>query len=181
MAYLVEQHTQIQISHVRKFLKLGHGFEAKFSKSGIIEQTLNAHWKNDYLIFEWLRKGKKVTQKTRLSKTETHFGNGRLWWQCPNCSNSCGALFDFGGVWACRKCGGLKYKTASKSKSERDLAYFERFKEKYLRESNHVGIDYLYSFHRPKWMKKDKWEALIVEHNERVERLFRQMSSKLNR
>lgn len=180
MTYLVEQHTQIQINQVRKFLKIGHGFKFTTSRNGTIEQTLNAFWKNDHLIFEWFKDGKILTQKTYLAKSKTNFGSERLWWKCPNCARSCGALFDYGGAWCCRDCGNLKYKTASGSKSEREIAYFNRFRERYLSESNHVGIDYLMSHQRPKWMRKVKWEVLRAEHNNHVEQFFRKISTKFD-
>lgn len=158
MAYIVEQHSQIQINQIRKYLKTGRGFRSTFSRGTRVEQTLNAFWEKDYLIFEWFKDGKILTQKTHLTRSKTNFGGERLWWICPKCSRNCGALFDFGGVWWCRTCGGLKYQTASGSKSDRVWPAIDKLAKNCQYRQGALRVEKLEDFNRPKWMRKEKWE-----------------------
>ncbi|WP_421855809.1 hypothetical protein [Marinomonas sp.] len=168
MAYIIEKHNQIKINQIRKFLRRGNGFSTTFSRNGNIEQRLNAYWKNDHLIFEWFKEGKKLTQETYLAKSKTNFGSDRLWWKCPKCSRKCGALFDYGGVWWCRVCGNLKYQTESSNKNERVWPKVDRLLDKCQYREYLTRIDTLEDCNKPKWMRWKTWEPLKKRHNQLI-------------
>lgn len=171
MAYLVENHYQTTINSIRNFLVSGHGFETTFSRHGEVKQILNVFYSDEErLTFEWYRNGEFLSQYVSLVRTHTNFNGYRLWYVCPNCGRRCGSLFDFGGAWWCRKCGDLKYSSASGSKSERPWLKIHKTLSKVRYGEYMTDLDFLCDGNKPKWMRWKTWEVIKNKHNDSLNR-----------
>jgi len=171
MTYIVEEHNQISINSIRN--RLSDGWKTTFRRRGEVVQVLNALPRANGLYFEWRRHnhGNVLQQHVELISTQTNFGGSRVWFVCPLCKRRCGSLFDYGRSWLCRKCGNLKYRTASCSKSERIYERVSFLKSKANLDEYRGGLDYLFEFDRPKRMRFKTWSKICTEHNELIDEI----------
>ena len=171
MAYLVENHRQININEVRQ--RLTDGWLTTYKRNHLIVQKLNVLPLAQGLLFNWRRnnEGQILSQSVRLAYSKTNFNGKRAWFVCPKCGRRCSSLFDFGGAWLCLKCGDLKYSTASLSKSERIGLRIDYLKNKAKAPDWHSRLDLLDDYLKPKWMRWHTWTTIKDEHNSLVDNL----------
>lgn len=64
-------------------------------------------------------RGGKPAEVLRLERTSCHYGRERPWFLCPACSQRCALVYDVAGIFACRRCNGLKHQTTQESRGNR--------------------------------------------------------------
>jgi ribosomal protein L37AE/L43A len=174
MPHLVEQHTQLSINTLRSTLYKINSLI--FTRNGEIYQDLETRPCGNDLIICWTSRTNKARQYqiVGIRETKTNFEGKRKWFVCPNCNRNCASLFDYGSTWWCRKCGNLKYTTASRSKKDRPFSRIETLKRK-VEIDYHTPLEILEDWEKPPRMRWKTWLAVKDEHNQLVSDLARQI------
>ena len=92
--------------------------------------TQRRHWKYQYRWRdEWVRfegdsaeltfdtRSGQVVQVVALTGSPCHFHGERTWFECPKCSRRAGVLFLRGGLFLCRRCQKIRYRSQSFSRT----------------------------------------------------------------
>lgn len=130
------------------------------SKTDTIKLYVIFHLSDNYLELN--------NHRIKLNTTPCYYGGSRWWYLCPKCGRRCAVLY-FNGVWQCRKCLNLVYRSSQVTKS--DYWYYYQRAEKIARslDSDYYadGFDYLMTSSRnlfpdkPKYMKQITYKRLF--------------------
>ena len=83
-----------------------------------------------------------------------HYGGYRYWFQCPQCQGRCAVLYRYSGLWQCRRCVGLRYKTQHVSRLDRLYRRIHR-----LRDQLQAG----WNLTEPIWQKPKRMHLRTFE------------------
>ena len=63
-------------------------------------------------------------QEIFFARTPCNFGGRRLWFLCPECRRRCAIVYRSGGIFSCRLCQGLTYRSQQESWPARIMRNF---------------------------------------------------------
>ena len=84
----------------------------------------------DGVTLRYVYRGDKVSQTVRVEWTKCHYGGGRAWWRCPNCSRRVAVLYAPGKFFACRHCYGLCYDSQREARDARGMRAARKIRER---------------------------------------------------
>jgi len=104
-------------------LQAGRSFSWSWSRNGVKQATVNARVEPDSVILDYRQRNhggewQDMNYPVRLTWTPCHYGGQRAWWLCPavGCGRRVAVLYG-GGVFACRHCHQLSYKSQNDTPS----------------------------------------------------------------
>ena len=122
--------TDMRALDVRKMqrdglLQPGRSFSWSWSRNGVTNATVNVRPEFDRVILDYRQRDhggewRDMNYPVRLTWTACHYGGQRAWWLCPavGCGRRVAVLFG-GGVFACRHCHQLTYRSQNETPEDR--------------------------------------------------------------
>ena len=152
----------------------------KWSSGRTASISIDAHETHVILSFRISSRGEAGSDKTQrvgLDFTACNFGGQRPWFRCPSCSRRVSVLYFRQGVFVCRPCSGLRYRSQSEGPRDRMLRAANKKRDR-------LGADYGVDkpVNKPKWVHWATFfrlhdqianletSALILAHEELVRR-----------
>ena len=96
----------------------GQAFSWEWSRNGNTIGTINMQTDTDSVRLNYRQRAhggewKDMAYPVRLAYTPCHMGGHRVWWQCPaaGCSRRVAVLYGGTGIFACRHCYRLAYRS----------------------------------------------------------------------
>ena len=123
------EYLQVDVRHWQRdgLLREGVRFNLEWTDSCVVTKTLSVSVRLDSLIFEgrfvesgyWLGADYVVP----LARTSCHYGGRRTWFCCPepSCRRRVAVLYGHRGIFVCRRCYQLAYKSQRRQRRDRAL------------------------------------------------------------
>lgn len=99
-------------------------------------------------------------QTVQLDATQCYMGGRRLWWLCPRCSRRRAILYLAGGLFLCRACHGLVYRSTTASGLDRLAARVAKLRAKLGVSGQVDAFGPLSLPDRPRWMHQSTYDRL---------------------
>jgi len=142
--------------------------------------TVNVQVESDRLVLNYRhREGdsewKNENYAVRIVWTPCRFGGTRPWFLCP--ARGCGrrvAVLYGGGIFACRQCHQLTYRSTRENVSDRATRRGDRLRARLGWEPGILNGD----GEKPKWMRWETFHRLSEEHDDFLRISMREMLSR---
>lgn len=115
-----------------------------------------------------------ICDEILFSKTKCHFGGDRFWFVCPTCEKQVRVLYG-GKHFRCRVCHNIVHNSVNESKNDRSARQIRKIQRALAPEIELSVFDGASWLRKPKWMKKNRYERLILEAHKQ-ESIFKQTS-----
>ncbi len=116
-----------------RLLEPGRSGQLTWTTNGVCTGSIGivAHENGVELIYRYrvtTQAWHSVRQHIPLDVTEQHFGGDRLWFVCLSCQRRCAVLYG-GGLFCCRRCSDLVYRSQSEASRYRPLARAQKLRQ----------------------------------------------------
>jgi hypothetical protein len=112
------------------------------------------------LMFRWRSRTdsewKPVDQRISITWTHCHLGGQRPWFICPSCERSAALLYSVAGLFICRQCNGLAYRSQRALPRHRSMSRARKIR---LKLGGSASVDDEFP-ERPKGMHRKTYNRL---------------------
>jgi len=160
---------QIDIRQLARhgYLRVGMAYGWRWKRRGEVVASINVTVDIDRVWFTYRQRERggewqDMRYPVRVERTACHLGGLRIWWQCPaaNCGRRVAVLYG-GGVFACRHCYRLAYRSQRETDSDRATRRVDVLRNRLGWEPGALNGN----GQKPKGMHWRTFERLEAQHN----------------
>lgn len=164
-------------------LSPGRSFDSSWTRGGEHIASISIRVDGDSVFLDYRSRPngeewQAMNYHVRLARTACHYGGQRVWWLCPavGCGRRVAVLYG-GGVFACRNCHKLAYKSQRESPHDRTFRRADKLRE---RLGWQVGI-VNQAGGKPKGMHWQTFWKMQASHDDHVRQALGGMWAKLGK
>ena len=164
----------------QRMLKPGNSLTWSWSRNGTTAGTIKLFVGADSVTLDYRQREcskdwRLMNYPVRLAWTACNFGGRRAWWLCPalGCGRRVAILFG-GGVFACRHCHRLTYRSQRESGDDRATRGAEKLRDRLGWEAGILNGE----GGKPKGMHWRTFERLVARHDDHVEIVLNGLASR---
>jgi hypothetical protein len=128
-----------------------------------------------FLTIHYPQQGKHKSQIISLTEMSCHLGGKRVFMLCPMCDGQFSVLYLRDGLWACKNCHGLAYRSQRLNPRKRHLQMLRKIENKKLKGTPPDV--------KPYRMKQKKHQKIVEElagHHQEINRLAQKWHNDLH-
>jgi hypothetical protein len=172
-----DDYNRLDVRHCARagMLEPGRSTVWKWRFRDEVVAAINVRVETDRLVLKYRHGGdgdvlKHENYVVRIVRTPCRFGGTRPWFLCPvrGCERRVAVLYG-GGIFACRQCHELAYRSSRESVSDRAARRADKARARLGWEPGILNG----SGDKPKWMRWETFERLYGEHDDGLQ-LFMQ-------
>ena len=92
----------------------------RFNRNGQLVCSVDLEFHRDHVALrDMTDRARPRNLSISLLRTPCHYGGMRAWFECPGCGQRCAKLYFSGGLFCCRKCHGLGYRSQLVARGDR--------------------------------------------------------------